>query len=134
MKDVVLSVIGLLAGGGLGSLLSTRYVRKLKKEEARQKETESDVNEFNALRTIIDGLTEEVKFLQDRLHSQVEMSDALCKDCTYKQFYMKMEKRANEKINAKGAMAVGPYACPRGVVFPAKADEPSGGASPGAGS
>ena len=126
-------MIGLLAGGGLGSLLSTRYVRKLKKEEARQKETESDVNEFKALRTIIDGLTEEVKFLQERLHSQVEMSDALCRDCTYKQFYLKMEKQANERINAKNAMAVVPYACPRGVVFPPKADGPAGKTSSGAG-
>lgn len=76
------------------SLLTLRSTRRLKNAESRLVEVDANKN-------TIDLLNKDVQLLMKREEERIKVQDMLCSTCTYKQFYLMMEKRVNERINGK---------------------------------
>lgn len=76
------------------SLLTLRSTRRLKNAESRLAEVDANKN-------TIELLNKDVQLLMRREEERIKVQDMLCATCTYKQFYLMMEKRVNERINGK---------------------------------
>lgn len=76
------------------SLLTLRSTRRLKNAESRLAEVDANKN-------TIELLNKDVQLLMKREEERIKVQDMLCATCTYKQFYLMMEKRVNERINGK---------------------------------
>lgn len=88
---------GFVTGGGLFALVTIRFAR-------RQAKNKTIIEECEGLRKIIAGLYAEISTMETRLKECAVMSELVCKECTYKQFYLKMERKRNESINAKSSV------------------------------
>lgn len=94
MSEWIVALLGFLGGGGLMSLLTLRSTRRLKNAESRLAEVDANKN-------TIELLNKDVQLLMKREEERIKVQDMLCATCTYKQFYLMMEKRVNERINDK---------------------------------
>ena len=92
LEIIISSAVGLVCGGGLVSLLTLRATRRLKNAESRLAEVDANKN-------TIDLLNRDVQLLMKREEERIKVQDMLCATCTYKQFFLKAEKRMNEIIN-----------------------------------
>lgn len=94
MSEWIVALLGSLGVGGLMSLLTLRSTRRLKNAESRLAEVDANKN-------TIELLNKDVQLLMKREEERIKVQDMLCATCTYKQFYLMMEKRVNERINGK---------------------------------
>lgn len=97
LEVIISSAVGLVVGGGLTSLFTLRATRRMKNAESR-------LSEVDANKNTIALLSRDVELLMKREEERVKVQDMLCATCTYKQFFLKAEKRMNEFINEKAAL------------------------------
>ncbi|MDE6493297.1 MAG: hypothetical protein K2L50_01785 [Bacteroidales bacterium] len=64
-------------------------------------ELSADKAEIEANKSTIDMLNNDVQLLMKREEERIKVQDMLCATCTYKQFYLNVEKRMNDRINEK---------------------------------
>lgn len=83
------------------SLLTLSSTRRLKNAESRLAELGTEKAEIEANKATIQTLNMDVQLLMKREEERIKVQDMLCATCTYKQFYLMMEKRVNERINGK---------------------------------
>ena len=97
LEIIISSAVGLVCGGGLVTIFTLRATRRLKNAESRLAEVDANKN-------TIDLLNKDVQLLMKREEERIKVQDMLCATCTYKQFFLKAEKRMNEFINEKALL------------------------------
>ena len=94
MADWIAALLGFIGGGGLAGLMTIGFSR-------RKAKTETDVAEISGLCKIIEAQGKEIASLLVQKQKMADTNETVCSNCTYKQFYLKMERMRNESINAK---------------------------------
>lgn len=103
MLEIIISnAVGLVLGGGVVSLFTLRATRRLKNAESRLAEVDANKN-------TIDLLNKDVQLLMKREEERIKVQDMLCATCTYKQFFLKAEKRMHEMIKTNEFIKKGDF-------------------------
>lgn len=96
IADIIQVVVSFFLGGGLSTFFSLKYLRK----ENKRKDLTGD---FEALRNVIAGQQDEIEKLQKKLTTTATLWETYCKECSYRVFVLKQEKRLNEKITQRNS-------------------------------
>lgn len=102
LELIISSAVGLVVGGGLQGIFTLRATRRLKNAESR-------LSEVDANKKTIDLLSKDVELLMKREEERVRVQDMLCSTCTYKQFFLKTEKRMHEMIKTNDLIQKGDF-------------------------
>jgi hypothetical protein len=98
LQIIISSVVSLIVGGGLSTLITMRFFIKKQKLDVVKNETDAHQVQVEYFEKRITSLITQLDAAQDAFDKTLEM---LCENCTYKIYYLAAKKRLDNDCTKK---------------------------------